>query len=296
MKMTVGDSITASHPFRNPLFLRVWAGTAISLLGDQFYLVALPWVILKTTGSVLTMSTVLLVSAVPRAGLMLIGGVASDRYPSRKILLGTALMRGAVVALVGILIWLQLLLKPELYVLGFVFGVADAFALPAMQTYLTCLVSHDRLIEANSIIQTTTQLIIMIGPATAALITNKLGPTSGFLLDAFSFLVLASLLWVLPDRQIVDSQFRSTVWTSILEGIQYVRRDSPLLMLIMLILVVNVCLTGPIVVGLPYLASVIFGMPAAYGYLLSAWAVGGVLGKLISPYFKLRFSAPLIFG
>src|SRR3954470_12259659 len=36
----------APHPLRNRAFVRLWAGSAVSLAGDQFYLVALPWVVL----------------------------------------------------------------------------------------------------------------------------------------------------------------------------------------------------------------------------------------------------------
>jgi hypothetical protein len=44
------ESVRSSHPLRNRRFLMWWIGASISLLGDQFYVVALPWVVLQITG------------------------------------------------------------------------------------------------------------------------------------------------------------------------------------------------------------------------------------------------------
>src|SRR5262250_2761987 len=75
-----GSEAAASptHPLRNSRFLLWWAGATISLLGDQFYLVALPWVVLQLTGSGVAMGTVAMAAGIPRAVLMLLGGADTD--------------------------------------------------------------------------------------------------------------------------------------------------------------------------------------------------------------------------
>ena len=60
--------------FQNRNFRLLWAGEGVSLIGDQFYLIALPWLVLKLTGDPLAMGTVLALAAVPRALFMLVGG------------------------------------------------------------------------------------------------------------------------------------------------------------------------------------------------------------------------------
>ena len=64
----------APHPLRERNFRMLWAGSAISAIGDQFYLVALPWVVLQLTGSAVAVGTILMAVAIPRALLMLLGG------------------------------------------------------------------------------------------------------------------------------------------------------------------------------------------------------------------------------
>src|SRR3954447_26854827 len=92
------------HPLRNTKFVLWWLGATTSLLGDQFYLVALPWVVLQLTGSGVAMGTVAMCAGVPRAGLMLMGGAITDGTSTRKILMATASPRAVLVAAIGFLL------------------------------------------------------------------------------------------------------------------------------------------------------------------------------------------------
>src|SRR5690348_11430581 len=128
------------HPLSVTHFRNLWLGATISLLGDQFYLVALPWFGLQLTGSSLILGTLLMVAAIPRAVLMLIGGAMIDRFSARRVLMTTAGVRALLVGGVAVLVWLHHIQLWELYVLTFCFGVADAFSLPAGPTLIPTLV------------------------------------------------------------------------------------------------------------------------------------------------------------
>src|SRR5262249_19168667 len=101
----VPAALQASHPLRNRNFLTWWIGATLSLLGDQFYIVALPWVVLQLTGSGLAMGTVAMAAGIPRAVLMLMGGAVTDRTSPRKLLIATACARTLLVAAIGVLLW-----------------------------------------------------------------------------------------------------------------------------------------------------------------------------------------------
>src|SRR5262245_2392327 len=126
----------ATHPLWNPSFRRLWIGSTISMIGDQFYLVALPWLILSLTASSVKLGAIMMMAAVPRAALMLLGGAVSDAFSPRRIMMMTALARCMFVGAVGVLLWLGALQLWHLYVLALAFGVADAFSSPASQTFL----------------------------------------------------------------------------------------------------------------------------------------------------------------
>src|SRR6059058_2030972 len=67
-------------------FRLVWAGESISLLGDQFYMVALPWLTLQLTGSGLALGAVAAAGGIPRAIFMLLGGAMTDRFSPRNVM------------------------------------------------------------------------------------------------------------------------------------------------------------------------------------------------------------------
>src|SRR5919206_1142380 len=140
MTTVAGTPERSPSVFANAHFRNLWLGGAVSALGDQFYLVALPWLVLQLTGSNLAVGTVLMCAAIPRAVLMLGGGAVSDRIAPRRIMLSTASTRTIFVAAVGVLAWFHVVQLWHLYILGFAFGVADAFGIPAFQSLLPQLV------------------------------------------------------------------------------------------------------------------------------------------------------------
>src|SRR5436305_10175444 len=78
-------------------FRLLWTGEAISGLGDQFALIALPWLALVLTGSGLALGSVLALMAVPRAALMAVGGAYTDRLSPRRVMLISNAVRLAAV-------------------------------------------------------------------------------------------------------------------------------------------------------------------------------------------------------
>src|SRR5258708_8839931 len=93
------------HPIGLPHFRNLWIGLTISTLGDQFYLVALPWLVLQLTGSGLALGTILMTAAVPRAALLLVGGAVIDRFSARRVVVFTATHRRPAVGALALLIW-----------------------------------------------------------------------------------------------------------------------------------------------------------------------------------------------
>lgn len=284
---------TVEHPLRNPHY-RLWlTGGSISLLGDQFYLVALPWLVLQQTGSAVAMGTVLMAGSIPRALLMLIGGAVTDRVSARKIMMVTATARTICVAVIGVLVWLGVLRMFELYALAVAFGVADAFAAPAQSAYLPSLVEREQLVAASSVSQSAVQLTTIAGPVPAGFVIKALGVAWAFFVDALSFLFIIGALWKLPDPPKSPAP-RKAVLHSIAEGVAYVGRDVPLRSLMLLATIMNFCIAGPVSIGLAYLTKTKFGSPAVYGIVISAVAAGSLLGALLAGVWKIRKCGVLI--
>ncbi|HEY5839100.1 MAG TPA: MFS transporter, partial [Pyrinomonadaceae bacterium] len=76
-----------------PLALRdfrlLFVGQAVSLLGDQFYLVALLWLVLQMTGSDLAVGTIMMAATIPRMVFLLVGGAVSDWVSPHKLMVAS---------------------------------------------------------------------------------------------------------------------------------------------------------------------------------------------------------------
>lgn len=286
---TARDSVPKPGLFQNRHFRNLILGGMISMLGDQFYLIALPWLVLQITGSSVALGTVLTLAAVPRAVLMLLGGAVSDRTSPRRLLLLTACARTILVAAIAILGWNGMLSLWHLYVLAFAFGLADAFAIPALQALLPVLVSKDQLVPANSVLQSSMQLSMIAGPPPAGFIIKQIGTMWAFFIDAVSFLFIIAPLAVIPDPPKTSTHHSQRgVWHDLLEGLRYVHADIAMRTLMGFGASLNFFIMGPVMVGLAAVAKNHFHSSTAYGLMFAAFAAGGLAGGITAGLRKQR--------
>ncbi len=262
-------------------FRNLWIGATISLVGDQFYLVALLWLIPQLTGSKLALGTILMVTAIPRAVFMLVGGAVIDRFSARRVLITTAAFRALLVAGVGGLIWSHHIQMWELYALTFAFGVADAFSFPAMPALIPTLVQPEQLQPANALFQTSNLTSQLAGAPPAAWLISLWGVGAALFFDAASFLGVIVALLRIPDPPKAPAHARPSMLHSIAEGLRAVRHDPPLFAMMSIFATINLCFSGPIFVGLSSLASFRFGSVNMLGTLLSCLYGGMLVGVIL---------------
>ena len=279
------------HPLAIPHFRNLWLGSAVSVFGDQFYLVALPWLVLQLTGSSLALGAILMTAAVPRAALMLAGGALTDRFSPRRVLMATATARTLLVGAVAALVWLKIIHLWHLYALSLLFGVADAFSFPAGSALMPTLVAPQQLPAANSVFASTAHLSGMLGPAPAGIVVKAWGIAQAFFLDAVSFLFVIAALWRIPEparppMAVGTAPQRPSMLHSIREGLRYVMNDPTLRSLVLLIAALNFCVSGPVSVGLATMAKFRFASATAFGTLLSCFSGGALGGMLLAGLVK----------
>src|ERR1043165_3876742 len=198
--------LTAWQPLAQRDFRLLWVGQTISLLGDQFYLVALPWLILQLTGSGLKLGAVLLAATIPRVAFQLVGGAFSDRISPHKLMLASNVLRGVICAVLTTLAILGVLQLWHLFVLAAAFGTMDAFFYPALRTFIPNIVETEQLAQANALLQGANTLIKFVGPSLAGLFIASAGIGLAFGFDTVSFFIAAMclVLMKLKSTAVVD--------------------------------------------------------------------------------------------
>ena len=132
-------------------FRLLFTGEGISLLGDQFYFIALPWLVLELTGSATVLGLVLALQGIPRAAFMLVGGAVTDRLSPRRVMIGSNVARLALVALLAALVLSGVVSTWMLLVIALAYGVADGFFFPAQSAIVPQLAVTDQLSAANAV-------------------------------------------------------------------------------------------------------------------------------------------------
>jgi hypothetical protein len=281
----------ARNPFAVRDFRLLWVGEAVSALGDQFALIALPWLALVLTGSPLALGGAMAVMAIPRALLMLVGGVSVDRFSPRRVMLGSNAVRLVAVSALGVVVLFGEAEVWMLYAFALVFGVADAFFFPAQTAIVPELVADDQLPRANGIVQGTAQVSILVGPVAAGVVIAALGGSAtaasaagigvALLFDAATFVVsLATLLFIKPRAHVVGAH--DSILDSIREAARFVWSSRGMRAMILVSLAANFLIVGPFEVGMPFIAySRLPEGAAAFGLVTAAFGAGSLVGLLL---------------
>ncbi|MGH8182694.1 MAG: MFS transporter [Rhodanobacteraceae bacterium] len=297
-------SAAASSPAHNPLFKNrdfslLFGGSSISAFGDQFTLVALPWLVLKLTGNPAALGVVLAVMAFPRAAFMLIGGAVVDRMSPRRVLLGARAVNAACIVILAVLVLTGSIQMWMVYLLALGIGLSTAFAYPAGSAILPQLVQPQQLRPANAAFMGMRQLSMIGGPVLAGFVIalgahhssaqalqDARGLGMAFSIDAASFVFsLVSLAMIRIHGDLHPPQANDGVFASIAAGVRYVWADVPLRAFVIYASFVAVLVGGPIQVGLPVLADTRLDLGAAsLGILMTAQGVGMFAGSLLSGF------------
>src|SRR2546428_5082701 len=283
-----------------PLALRdfrlLFIGQAVSLLGDQFYLVALPWLVLQLTGSGLALGTILLAATVPRMIFLLVGGAASDWLSPHRLMVASNGLRSIVCAVLTVLVLFKSISLWHLFVLAAAFGTLDAFFSPAMKAFIPALLHEEKLLAGNALLQGTNMLTKFIGPSLAGLLVAAAGTGFAFGLDTVSFVFVTACLMVMKTQKpgsaegelaSTGSPSRGKLLSSIRDGLRYTLHEPAIRSFIIIIAVIEFAFAGPFTVGLASLANSRFsGGSKAFGIMLSTLGGGFLLGTVIAGAFK----------
>jgi len=264
-------------------FALLWSGQTISRLGDSLYRVALAWWVLEKTGSATAMGTVLICSMTPMLIFLLLGGVAVDRLPRLRLMIGSDLLRGIVAGAVAALAFAQLLEVWHIYVASVIFGFVDAFFEPAYVAAVPEIAPREALPSANSLTGLSRQVTGIVGPTLGAAIVALGGTPTAFALDAASFLISAGCLLPIPALPIVwaDAHAEPSVLRDLREGLGAVLASPWLWITIALAALGNVTASGPLAVALPFLIkNSLHADVGALGLFGTMNSIGAVLGSL----------------
>ncbi len=214
------------RPLRIRDFALLWSGMTVSMIGDGIYAVALPFLVFSISNLPTALSVAAAMWMIPQVLLLLFGGVLTDRFDRRRVMIASDVIRGGAIGAIGVLAVSGVLELWHLYVLVAVYGAGEALFMPAFSAIVPDVVSRDLLIEANSLENLVRPIAIrIVGPAIGGVTVSAWGPGEAFVIDAATFAVSGvAVLLMVPHP--VESKGKATLSTAvaeIAEGFRFIR-------------------------------------------------------------------------
>jgi hypothetical protein len=279
------DRLGILRPLRERDFALFVTGWTVSLIGDGFFLVAIAWQVFDLWNSPTALAVVGFAETIPIVGLVLVGGVVTDRFERRRVLIASSVLRGGCVGVLGLLAVAGSIELWHIFVLSFFFGAGQAFQGPAAGAIIPDLVPKHLLVRANSLSQFVRQLAFaFLGPAVGGLVVHYFGAGTAFLADAGTYAFAIAMLAMLHERPaaVRSGGEATSMRADIAEGLRFVREHVWLWGTLAWAFVAIFLIWGPFQILLPYLVRNELGGDAGdLGLIFGAGGLGALLISLI---------------
>ncbi|WP_255306142.1 MFS transporter [Streptomyces sp. Wb2n-11] len=261
-----------------------WLGAyTASMVGDSVYFMALAWEAARS-GSPAQAGLVLALGSVPRAVLMLGGGVLADRFGPRRVVIGSDAVRCAVILGTAAAL---LLTSPSLGLLitvALVFGTVDALFLPAVGALPPRIAGPAQLARLQGLRGLAARVAHVTGAPLGGLVVALGGSAAAFAAAGALFAASLALLFavrIAPLPADGAEAVRGTARRELADGLRHIRHHRVLAPVILVIAIGELGFVGPLNIGLTLLAQQRGWGAAGMGWIVAAFGAGAAAASLL---------------
>ncbi|MFF8746099.1 MFS transporter [Streptomyces californicus] len=279
--MTSYDMAAPGIPaYRDLNVLRWLAAYTASVMGDVVYFLVLSWSATRATGPSQA-GLVIAAGALPRAVLMLGGGVLADRFGPHRVAVASDATRCVVILAAAVSV---VLMPPSLWLLvpvALVFGVVDAVFMPAVGALPPRITAPEQLARVQGMRGLSIRLSNAVGPLLAGVALAAGGAAGAFATAGTLFALSLAVLLTVRVSALPPTDRRAAGRAELRDGLRYIRRHRVLAPLVAVIGLSEMCFSGPVAAGLVLLADERGWGAAGMGWIASAFSVGAAAAALL---------------
>ena len=215
------------------------------------------------------------------------GGVISDRFSRRRILMTTDLVCGILCLAISFI-------RNDSWMIGALIGanivqaIAFAFSRPANKAIITELVEKDELVLYNSRLELVMQVVSVSSPVLSFLVLQFASLRITLVLDALSFFLAFGLVALLPKKEektLGEKKLTfKVIFSDIKEGVHYIVKQKEIFFLLVMASSVNFFFAAFNYL-LPF-SNQLYGVQGAYATILTMGAIGSIVGALLASKIK----------
>ena len=280
-----GDMLHAHRWLLTRDFAFMWWSQVLSQVAEGISKLALLWFVYAVTGSPLKTTVIGLLQTLPPILFGPFIGVIVDRVPKKAILIVSDVARGLLIGLIPCLVSIENFTVEALYVLTFLFGVATAVFVPTLSSAVPFMVARPQFTAANALLQSTTSLGIIIGPAVSGIGIAFSGSQDVLCLNALTYFASAACLLPIRLRGTNQAVNESAGWRPfirhLVEGLRYAFLTHRTLLILIVLASVYTFGSGAFTTLFPVFGRQLLGLgPVEVGYLWSWLGVGFLLASI----------------
>ena len=215
------------------------------------------------------------------------GGVISDRFSRRKILMTTDLVCGLLCLAISFIRSDRWMIAALIFA-NIVQAIAFGFSRPANKAIITEVVEKEEIVTYNAHLELVLQVVSVSSPVFSFLVLQFASLHATLLLDALTFFIAFVLVAFLPKE---EPQFqekhrltRKDIFSDIKEGLDYIWHQKDIFFLLLVASGVNFFFAA-FEFLLPF-SNRLYGVKGAYATILTLGAIGSIIGALIANKFK----------
>lgn len=278
---------------RNKDFRNFWYGQIVSQLGDRVHTLAVIWLVYSWSNSGSAVGFVLIASTLPAFLISPLAGSLLDKYDRKKIMIICDFLRSALVLILSILAFMNMLNLPIIVAFTAVISIGAAFFNPATMSIMPSLVKQEELTQANAFYQLSVNASGAFGFLLGSGLIALIGVPVAFLINGFSFLLSAYFIMKLAYKHIPVIR-ESHFWADFKEGWNVTKKIPLIIKLFTPIIIINFFLSA-LYILIPVFAEGVFNRGSSgLGMMMTGLTLGMFFGALIMLRNKLQISIRML--
>lgn len=175
--------------WKNTDYVYLWLSRTVSQFGDKLFLLALPWLVLEMTNSVVSTTLTLALELIPQVILAPLVGVLIDRASRKVMMVITDMIRAIILISIPVLFHFDALSIAMIYTAAILLAVFTLLFDSASEAYIPTILPQEQLMDGNAKLVMVATIMRIVGPAASGMLITFIGVAYTIGLTGISFLL-----------------------------------------------------------------------------------------------------------